>query len=144
MFFVKRVETLLAQNSRIKIFAITVNKRKVKDHIREDPNKLYNYMIGLVLPEEIRRHKKICFIPDERSIKVQSGNSLADYLQIKLWFDLNSKTVIENRPQESHKNLNLQFIDWITHIIWETYENRDFHAFGIIRKRIALTDLFFS
>jgi hypothetical protein len=101
-------------------------------------------MIGLVLPQKIRRLKSISFIPDERSIKVKSGNSLSDYLQIKLWFDLKSKTIIENNPQESHLNLNLQFIDWITHIIWEKYENKDLKVFHILQRKIELTDLFFT
>jgi hypothetical protein len=143
IFFVKRTFELLNKHSQIKIFAITVDKRNVKEHIREDPNKLYNYMIGLVLPQKIRRLKRISFIPDERSIKLKSGNSLSDYLQIKLWFELKSKTIIKNNPQESHLNLNLQFIDWITHIIWEKYENKDLKVFHIIQKKVELTDLFF-
>ena len=142
-FFASKVMDLLSKNPQIKIFSITTNKRNVKEHIRQDPNKLYNYMIGLILPKKIKRFKNITFIPDERSIKVKSGNSLADYLQIKLWFDLKSKTRIENKPQESHRNLNLQFIDWVTHIIWEWYEDKDFTAFEIIRRRVELLDLFF-
>jgi len=143
IFFIKRTFELLNKHSQIKIFAITVDKRNVKEHIREDPNKLYNYMIGLVLPQKIRRLQRISFIPDERSIKVKSGNSLSDYLQIKLWFELKSKTIIKNNPQESHLNLNLQFIDWITHIIWEKYENKELKVFHIIQKKVELTHLFF-
>ena len=52
--------------------------------------------------DRIKDKPNITFIPDERSIKVQSGNSLVDYLQTKLMFDLHSKTIIENKPQESH------------------------------------------
>jgi hypothetical protein len=144
IFFATRTFELLNKHSQLKIFSITVKKQNVKKHIREDPNKLYNYMIGLVLPQKIRRLKSISFIPDERSIKVKSGNSLSDYLQIKLWFDLKSKTIIENNPQESHLNLNLQFIDWITHIIWEKYENKDLKVFHILQRKIELTDLFFT
>lgn len=142
VFFSKKVVRLLTQQSKIKVFSITVDKRKVKPHIRQDANKLYNYMIGLVLPDRIKRHPKVTFIPDKRSIKVQSGNSLADYLKIKLWFDLNSTTIIENNPQESHKVLNLQFIDFIAHILWKKYEDKELKAYNILKKKVELTHLF--
>jgi len=143
VFFANKTVGLLALNPQIKIFAITVKKSKVKRHIRKDANKLYNYMISLVLPDRIKRQPQINFIPDKRSIKVQSGNSLADYLQIKLWFELGSKTQITNMPQESHNELNLQFIDFISNIIWRKYEKSHDIAYNIIRKKIKLTHLFF-
>ncbi len=106
-FLAKRISKLLKKSSRIRIFAITVNKREVKEHIRHDPNKLYNYMISLILPDRIRRYQRVSLIHDKRSIKVKSGNSLVDYLQIKIWFELNSKTQIDYQPLESHIALNL-------------------------------------
>lgn len=135
---------LLSKYPQVKVLAITVNKRKVKAHIRQDPNKLYNYMIGLILLDRIKRQSRVSFIPDERSIKVASGNSLSEYLQVKLWFELNSKTVLENMPQESHKNLNLQFIDWSVHIIWQRYEDNNMTAFNVLKNRLSLRNLFFS
>jgi len=90
----------LARNPDIEIWAITVKKENVQEHIRKDPNKLYNYMIGLVLLDRIRQKPVVTFIPDKRSIKVESGNSLVDYLQIKLWFDLNVSTIIHNNPKK--------------------------------------------
>jgi len=110
---------LLDDHPSIEAFVITVYKKNVEEHIRKDANKLYNYMISLVLLDRIKDKLNITFIPDKRSIKVQNGNSLLDYLQIKLMFELNSKTVIENEPQESHKVLNLQLIQFITNFIWK-------------------------
>ncbi len=142
--FAKNVIKLLSKYPQIKVLAITVNKRKVKTHIRQDSNKLYNYMIGLILPKKIRRQSTVTFMPDKRSVKVESGNSLSDYLQMKLMFELNSDTVLENLPQESHKNLNLQFIDWIVHIIWQRHEDNNMKAFNILKDRLSLRNLFFS
>ena len=144
VFFAGKTVKLLSKYPQVKVLAITVNKRKVKAHIRQDPNKLYNYMIGLILLDRIKRQSRVSFIPDERSIKVASGNSLSEYLQVKLWFELNSKTVLENMPQESHKNLNLQFIDWIVHIIWQRYEDNNMTAFNVLKNRLSLRNLFFS
>ena len=141
--FANEVINLLKENPEIEILAITVNKENVQPHIRQDPNKLYNYMISLVLLDKIKQRPAITFIPDKRSIKVQSGNSLVDYLQIKLWFDLNVSTNIQNRPEESHRSLNLQFIDWISHIIWSNFEKKETKFFNILRPKIKSVPLFF-
>ena len=41
IFVIEQILRLVKIHSSIKIIAITVNKNKVKDHIRSDPNKLY-------------------------------------------------------------------------------------------------------
>lgn len=143
IFVAKKTVELLNENPQIRIFAITVYKKNVADHIREDPNKLYNYMVALALLNRIKKEKEIIFVPDARSIKVQSGNSLVEYLQTELWFKLKAKTTIVNNPQESHKYLNLQFIDFLTHIIWIKYEDRKRKSFNILAQKIGLKHLFF-
>jgi len=143
VFFAEKVIGLLKRNRRIKILAITVNKRRVQKHIRQDANKLYNYMIALALPEEIKKEVEVKFIPDKRSIKVKSGNSLADYLQVKLWFEFGSKARLINIPRESHQELNLQFIDFISNIVWHKYENSDDIAFKMLAGKIRIKELFF-
>ena len=82
---------LLKKHPEIKIFAITVYKKRVATHIRADANKLYNYMVGLALLQRIKKIPHVTFVPDARSIKVRSGNSLVDYLHTEIWFKLNSK-----------------------------------------------------
>jgi len=142
-YFAKEVIRLLNKHPDIEILAITVNKKNVQQHIRDDPNKLYNYMIGLVLPEKIKFRPTVTFIPDKRSIKVESGNSLVDYIQIKLWFELNASTTIHNQPEESRKTLNLQFIDFISHIIWGKFEDNEYSAYNILRSKVKVIPLFF-
>jgi len=139
----QRTIELLKKFPKIKIMAITVNKRNVKKHIREDPNKLYNYMTGLILPQKTKLQKRITLIPDKRSIKVKSGNSMIDYLKIKFWFDFDSTTIIEYDPLESHTALNLQFVDWISNIIWKSYEDSECEALDVFRNKIELIPLFF-
>ncbi len=138
-YFASEARELVARHPEIKIFAITVNKRTVKKHIRWDCSKIYNYVNRLVLLDRIKQESNINFIPDKRSIKVRNGNSLADYLQAELWFGVNSKTIIENKPQESHKVLNLQFIDWIGHIVWARYEDNEVEAYNILKRKVKIT-----
>lgn len=143
VYFANSAVRLLTKNKKIKIVAITVRKENVWNHIRSDANKLYNYMIGLVLLKEIKSSPNITFIPDKRTIKVKSGNSLVDYLQTQLWFEHNSQTIIQNLPSESHVNLNLQFVDYIANVIWRRYELNDYKAFNILKNKIKLYHLFF-
>jgi len=141
--FANEVVDVLKKNPDIEVLTITVNKENVQPHIRQDPNKLYNYMINLILLDRIKERPAITFIPDKRTIKVQSGKSLVDYLQTRLWLDLNVFTTIQDRPEESHRCLNLQFIDWISHIVWSKFEKKEIHVFNILRPSIKSTVLFF-
>ncbi|MBF0330240.1 MAG: DUF3800 domain-containing protein [Nitrospirae bacterium] len=142
-FFCNRVVTLLKTHPDIKIDAIIAYKEKVQIHIRNDSNKLYNYMSGLVIPNYIGMKEKVSFIPDQRSVKVKSGNSLADYLQIKIWFDHDLKTTIKCIPCESHFNYNLQFTDWIAHCIWTHFEDSSSKPFNILEPHINVRRLYF-
>jgi len=141
--FSQKVVQLLERYRDIKIDVVTVQKQNVQEHIRADANKLYNYIAGLVMPEYIRHSDQVQFIPDERSIKVKSGNSLVDYLQTKLWFELDLRTTIINSPGKSHEQYNLQFVDWIAHCIWIKFEDRITGAHDLILPHIRHRQLFF-
>jgi hypothetical protein len=143
MRFIKSVISLLSSESSISIAAITVSKKNVQPHIRADANKLYNYMVYFSILDKISKQPSVDFIPDPRTIKVSSGNSLVDYLQIKLWFELNSATVIRHVPQESKASLNLQFADFISHIIWSRYEDSEIDVYNLIKPHIYEKHLFF-
>lgn len=82
LIFVNKTIGMLNRHPEIQLLAITVRKQNVQQHIRQDPNKLYNFMINLSLLERIENEPVVTFIPDPRTIKVESGNSLIDYLQI--------------------------------------------------------------
>ena len=84
LLFCKYAIGMLNSYPNIKIDVIVVKKTNVQPHIRTDSNKLYNYMSGLVIPDYVCDYDEVEFMPDERSIKVESGNSLIDYLQLKL------------------------------------------------------------
>jgi hypothetical protein len=84
--FASTCHTFCSAHADIHLHAITVKKENVQPHIRTDANKLYNYMIRLSLLSRMRRHPEVLMIPDPRSIKVESGNSLPDYIQTLLWF----------------------------------------------------------
>ena len=45
----------------MKYTAIVVKKENVREHIREDKNKLYNYMIKISLIDEMAKHDQVYF-----------------------------------------------------------------------------------
>lgn len=134
---------LLKRYPEIKLDIITVRKANVQPHIRQDSNKLYNYMLGLVIPDYVTQEKSFDLITDERSIKVKSLNSLKDYLQVKLWFDIGCATVVNHHPADSSQNYSLQFVDWVAHCVWSNYEDGNDTFFNILRPVIKTRPLFF-
>lgn len=142
-YFAINAKKIHEQYGCFSYIAITVNKANVFSYIKEDPNKLYNYMIRLALVDYISKYPFVDFVPDPRTIKVKSKNSLVDYLQIHLWFELNVQTKITHLPQESHTNLNIQFVDYLANIIWRRYEFSDRNAFDILKNTVDNRNLFF-
>ena len=134
---------MLVSNKDIKIDTITVKKENVREAIRQDPNKLYNYMCGLIIPDHVGVFSKFEFMPDERTIKVKSGNSLVDYLQTELLFTHNLNTKIINNPQRSHQCYNLQFVDWVVNCIWINFESGISDPFKILSPHIKHRPLYF-
>jgi hypothetical protein len=105
--FCQMAKALLQSYPEMKLDVITVKKCNVQDHIRQDANKLYNFMLGLVIPERVTQEQEIELITDARSIKVRSRNSLRDYLQIKLWFDAQCPTRVSHLPAVSAQDYTL-------------------------------------
>ena len=145
VWFSKKANELQAKYpNNIRYISITVKKENVQDHIKNDANKLYNYMIGLSLLSEMSKHENVVFMPDPRSIKVESGNSLHDYLQTKLWFDLNTKTVLKTIPCDSATSRNVQFTDMLSGVIQGHFEDDNSQPWSELRTRISYKTLFFE
>lgn len=134
---------LLQENSDIFICSITVQKENVQEHIRQDSNKLYNYMIRLAVLEHIGSYSGVHLIRDNKSIKVKSGNSLVDYLQTALWFEMNVETKVVDIPSDSKQVTNLVLVDWVNNIIWGHYEDGNNEAYNILKTVISEKHLFF-
>ena len=78
--FIKQITKLYAEHPDIRLLSITVNKKRVKSKLRNDPNALYNCMVKTLLLNELCAHRHIDFIPDSRCEKVNVGWNLEIYL----------------------------------------------------------------
>lgn len=144
-YIVDAIIRMLEEQPVLRLGAITVMKERVQEHIRADSNKLYNYMLGLMILDKIEHSPDVILVRDERSVKVKSGNSCKDYLESMLWFHRKSVTVIQDKPSASKNNLSLIFIDWVANTIWSHFEIGAAKYFGEFNKlpNVLLRRLFF-
>lgn len=140
--FAKSAAKLVSTTPGIELFAIVADKRNVMGHIRQDANKLYNYMVRLMLLDVMAKHDRVTFVPDPRSVKVESGNSLHDYLQTELWFTREAKTWLETTPRDSRDCLNLQFAEMLAGVVQSHFEFRDTRHWAYLRPHVHLKSLF--
>lgn len=144
VWFAKQASELHTKHpADIRYISITVKKENVKDHIRSDANKLYNYMIGLSLLNEMAKHNSVMFVPDPRSMKVESGNSLHDYLQMQLWFEKQAATTLTTQPCDSASSLNVQFSDMLSGVVQGHFEDGNSKPWDGLRNNISYKTLFF-
>jgi len=144
LLFAEKAKSLLKNNSAdIRYLSITVRKENVLAHIRKDGNKLYNYMIGLSLLHEMSNYDEVSFYPDPRKIKVESGNSLHDYLQTQLWFEKTVKTNLTTIPLESSASRNIQFSDMLAGLVQGYFEDGNSEPWKVLSPHISYKTLFF-
>jgi Protein of unknown function (DUF3800) len=123
--------------------AATVNKTKVEEHIKNDGNLLYHYVISKSVLEVVKGHITCKLTRDNRTVKQISGSSCIDYLQTQMWFVLEAKTILKDNPTDSHTDDGIIFIDWITNIVWSKYEDNYTLCADLLKNHITEINLFF-
>lgn len=142
--FAQAIPALCGAHQDIHLRSITVRKVNVEAHIRQDPNKLYNYMIRLLLLDCMAAEDRVTLIPDPRSIKVKSGNSLHDYLQTELWFTKKVRTILETRPQDSQFCMGIQFADMLAGLVQQRWETGYIENIRCCAANLKMKSLFFG
>ena len=136
LFFAGLAKKLILDHPLVQYLSITVYKPRVEEHIQRDPNKLYNYLIKILLLDEMAKYNEVRFYPDPRSIKVASGDSLHDYLQTELYFTKEVKTKLITRPQDSASNKGVQFTDMLSGLVQQHFEDKNSKPFSILSENI--------
>jgi hypothetical protein len=141
--FAQEAAKLATNHPHISYRAIVVYKPNVQAHLREDPNKLYNFMLKLLLLRVMAKHQMVCFFPDNRSVKVANGNALQDYLQTCLWGDEGVATQLHTVPTDSKGCRELQFADMMAGIVGTKFENKKTAHFDTVAAHVMVKRLFF-
>jgi len=100
-------------------------------------------MICLSLLFEMSIYDEVRFHPDPRTIKVESGNSLHDYLQTQLWFEKVVQTNLITMPLESSASKNIQFSDMLSGLVQGHFEDGRSDTWNILSPYISYKTLFF-
>jgi len=136
--FARKALQLAAARPQIAYHAIVVNKTRVACHLRDEGNLLYIHMVRLLLVDEMARHARVDFIPDPRSIKWGSGNSMHDYLSTWLGFELGARTQLRTHVIESRYCKNLQFTDMLSGVVHAHFEFGRSACFDMLSPRLRL------
>jgi tRNA A37 threonylcarbamoyltransferase TsaD len=113
---------------------IVVDKSNVRPELRRDTNILYNYMAGLLMAPVMAKMDNALVHLDSRTIKVASGNSLSEYLRIKLWYEMKSSVNVEFAYLDSRKCLGIQAADMVSNAVFRYYENKDSSGIKLLQK----------
>lgn len=97
----------------------------------------------MALLKHVAQYDEVNLIRDNRTVKVASGNSLIDYLQTYMWFEMKASTVLFDMPLDSKSTRKLIFIDWMNNIIWGRYEDENNSAYNILKPHLRERKLFF-
>jgi len=139
--FARSASKLALTHADIEYRAIVVAKDRVQPSLRSDPNKLYNWMLKLLLLDKLAQHEHVTLIPDPRSIKVANGKMLDHYLEMAL-YEKGSATQLEVTPLDSRHCLNLQFVDMLAGVVQAPHEfGRPAH-WELLKHQIFLQRLF--
>lgn len=141
--FAQRANQMCVDHQDITMHAIIVRKQNVMQHIRDDGNKLYNYMIKLALVDCMAKYDVVTMVPDPRSIKVESGKSLHDYLQTELWFTKKAITKLKTEPIDSARCLGLQFTDMLSGAVQMRYEDNEGSFLNAFNNNLKIKLLYF-
>ncbi len=132
----------LAENYPITFKAIIAKKANVNGNLRRDSNKLYNYMLRLLLLDLMAKYDEVILIPDPRSIKVENGKSLHHYLEMLL-YEIEAPTKLTTAIRDSKSCLNLQFVDMLAGVIGSHHETNNSSYWNILSSQIEIKRLYF-
>lgn len=143
MSFVEKTVALCNNHPDIKLYSCIAYKCGVQEKVKNDSNLLYNYMIKKMLLDVMSDYETVTIVPDPRSIKVKSGNSLKDYLQLELTFTKEADTLLTMQPTDSSQCRSLQFTDMLAGVVQGHFEDRKSDCWNILGDHIITTELYF-
>lgn len=130
-----------AKDVKFALYAITLNKIRVYERLRKDKERVYNFIVSLVL-------SKIPFNNAELRVEIVIDKSKTkknifefnQYIlrQIKSKFD--PKVPLDIYHHDSKQNLGLQAVDLFCWGIFKKYENNDLEWYNAYKDKIAFDE----
>jgi hypothetical protein len=126
-----------------KIYALTLNKRRVNQELTQSKERLYNYVARLVLEHiDLNSAKqRVILILDRSKGKPEIADFNA-YIFRQLQGRLNPKIPLDIMHKLSHEMLGLQLIDLFAWGIFRKYEKKDGGWFSVFKEKVAFDDVY--
>lgn len=117
------------------------------ENLKKDKNRLYNFLLKILLDKIITikdKNTKINVLLDSHSIKVKSGNSFTDYINLVFNYDYNFNMDFNIRyiNSNSYDGFVIQAIDFIANAIYVKYEYKVNTYYDIIKDKINVIQEF--
>ncbi len=142
--FVTKVLELLEDYPEIRIRIVILQKSKVPMAMREVQfNMIRGYMTFLGIQNSIHGAMRFDIIPDKISSSKIHPLLIQSYLQSRLWFEHHFRGVLTYTPKDSRGNENLMFIDWISHLCWRSFEDRENEEYIMLREKLDIIHVIF-
>ncbi|MEY2864592.1 MAG: hypothetical protein RLY58_2299 [Pseudomonadota bacterium] len=132
--FAKAVANLAKRHPDIQLLSIAVDKTSIPDFCWANSHLLYNYMMKCCLIQPMSHCKSVRLHPDRRSVKVESGTTCQDYLQLMLWYEAKVPTTLYIRALDSQGSLAIQFADMLAGVVGVHLEFGKSHFFNIVQQ----------
>ena len=126
-----------------KIYALTLNKKRVNQSLAQTKERLYNYVARLVLDQinlNSAQQRVMLFLDKSKSKpEIADFNS---YIFRQLQGKLNPKIPLDIMHKLSHEMLGLQVVDLFAWGIFRKYEKQDEKWFTVFREKVAFSDVY--
>lgn len=123
---------------------VVADKEHVLAKLLEDENLLYNFMLQFIVIPVVsnKQVKELEINLDKRSIKVASGNSFEDYINIKINYELGLDVKIKVKYYESHNSYAIQAADFVANAVNTKYEYEAVHCYDLVKNNVIQSELF--
>ena len=126
-----------------KIYALTLNKKRVNQTLAQTKERLYNYVARLVLDQIDLNNarQRVMLILDKSKGKPEIAD-FNSYIFRQLQGKLNPKIPLDITHKLSHEMLGLQLVDLFAWGIFRKYEKQDEKWFSVFREKVAFSDVY--
>ncbi len=128
-----------------KIYALTLNKKRVNQALVQTKERLYNYVARLVLDQiDLNSaRQRVMLILDKSKSKPEIAD-FNSYVFRQLQGKLNPKIPLDIMHKLSHEMLGLQVVDLFAWGIFRKHEKQDDRWFTVFREKVAFNDVYLS
>jgi len=118
------------------IFAIVVEKKKIMPRLYDAQNRLYNYLIAILLKQIEKTSGKLEIVVDRKHTNTLIRRNFNSYIEYKI-NQVHPDLEISVRHLESHSRNELQVIDFVTWSIFRKFNWGDCSYYNIIEDKIV-------